>query len=265
MFFRLGIAMSVASASFDLFGWAHLGAIAVTGVAAAGLCVVLRRSAGGPRGAALSRAICYALAALLVASWVIDNVVAIARGEWSLQESLPLHLCDIAVIVCAATLFGLARRPHPRGPSGARRGALQTASELAYFWGLAGTTQALLTPDIDDVFPSVVWLRFFTAHGGIIVAILVMTIGLKMRPRPGAPVRVWLATAALPLPVMLIDWLLGANYMFLCGPPEQPTLYDYLGPWPWTLLSLAILAAVLMPLCYLPFWLHDRRTTQAAA
>ena len=251
--------MTAGMASFLLFGPAHLCALATVGLIAAALCVTLRHATASPDGAGRSRFICGALAVVLIASVGADQVVLAARGEWSVQHSLPLHLCDIAVILCAVALVELARRPQQVTVGQSPRAYLQTVYELTYFWGLGGTTQALLTPDIEEGFPSFVWVQFFAAHGGIVVSILAMTIGLRMRPRPGSAARTWLVTAALAPPVMLIDWLLGANYMFLCGPPEQPTLYDYLGPWPWTLLSLAGLGAVLMWLCYLPFWVLDRR------
>src|SRR5687768_16202801 len=56
-----------------------------------------------------------------------------AVGGFSGAETLPMHLCDWAVIV---TLLALVSRA---------RGAF----ELAYCWGIAGTAQALFTPAIE--------------------------------------------------------------------------------------------------------------------
>ena len=61
----------------------------------------------------------------------------------------------------------------------------QQLYELAYFWGLGGTVQAVLTPDLDTRFPSFDFFRYFIAHGGIVVSVLAMTIGLRLRPQPG--------------------------------------------------------------------------------
>ena len=45
--------------------------------------------------------------------------------------------------------------------------------------------------------------------------------------------------------------LFDGNYMFLREPPEDGSLLDLMGPWPWYIASAAALALVL-------FWLLDR-------
>lgn len=40
--------------------------------------------------------------------------------------------------------------------------------EIAYFWGLGGTLQAVLTPDLQHGFPSLVYVNFFLGHGLVI-------------------------------------------------------------------------------------------------
>jgi len=127
------------------------------------------------------------------------------------------------------------------------------AYELAYYWSLGGTTQALLTPEISDAFPSRAYFQFFLMHGGVLAAVVALTTGLGMRPRPRSVRRTWLITAALALVVGVADWFLDANYMYLRGPPIRPSLYDWLGPWPLSLLTAAATAWVVMEICYLPF------------
>jgi uncharacterized membrane protein YwaF len=57
--------------------------------------------------------------------------------------------------------------------------------------------------------------------------------------------------------VIGINALLGTNYGYLCEPPRNPSLIDYLGPWPWYIGSLVILAVVKFWIYYLPFWFMD--------
>ena len=38
--------------------------------------------------------------------------------------------------------------------------------EVAYFWGIGGTAQAILTPDLKFAFPDLRFLSFFIAHSG---------------------------------------------------------------------------------------------------
>jgi uncharacterized membrane protein YwaF len=248
--------------TFVLFGPDHLAAMAATVAIGIALGLLLRRTMDRPLGRLLRPVTCYGLAVALLGYWLADDAVLMARGEWTLRESLPLHMCDLALLLCVATLPRLAAGDGLLRPQRLGWG-VQTSYELVYYWGLGGSTQALLTPDVPDGFPSFLCVRFFMTHGGTVVAVLLMTIGLGLRPRPRSPLRVWVITALAALPVALINWLLGTNYMYLCGPPTAPSLYDYLGRWPWTLLSLAALAIIVWELCYLPFWIADRRQAMA--
>ena len=58
--------------------------------------------------------------------------------------------------------------------------------------------------------------------------------------------------------VGLINWLLGANYMFLSAPPsvDNPLV---MGEWPWHILGFEIIALTFFALMYLPVALSRRR------
>ncbi len=230
-------------------------ALAANLLVSAALSWLLRRFRGRPSELRLRRIVCWGLGGLLLAGAAAGEWHRVVTGTWTVQESLPLHLCDIGLLVVAATLLALGRRiTVPRH--------WQRLYEVAFVWGLGGTLQALLTPDVDDHLLSVNCARYFVLHGGIIVGVLVMTFGLGLRLAPGTPRRVWLITLALAVVMFPVNWLLGANYMYLLGPPAHPSIIDLLGPWPWYLLPLAALATVLILLCYFPFWLARRITAQ---
>lgn len=266
----------VLGATFVRFGgehWAVLGLIAATTTL---LSWVLRRMAGGRHERRGCRAVCWTLAALLVLGAVVAQLHRMTVGKWTLQESLPLHLCDLAVGVVAAALIGVglhgptrimdAVRGAGRAPSVDRVSPLwQRLYELAFIWGIGGTSQAILTPDVVGRCPEATCIRYFILHGGIVVAVLVMTIGLRMRPLPGAVRRVWLTTLVLALIVFPIDWALEANYMYLLGRPANPTIIDLFGPWPWSLIPLVIVGTAFIGLCYVPFWIIDRWREPAGA
>jgi hypothetical integral membrane protein (TIGR02206 family) len=246
-----------AAASFVPFGVAHWAAMIVIAGSAAFLSWLLRRAAGRGCERVLRRAICWSLAGALVVGAIIAEVHRVALGTWSLQESLPLHLCDIAIFVTVAALIGAGLKASP--------GRIwQRLYELCWVWAIGGTSQAVLTPDLSVTFPDLEYVRYFLLHGSIVVSAIVMTWGLRMRPQPGTPVRVWLTTAGLAAVVMLVNRATGANYMYLCGPPAHASLFDYFGPWPWSLLSLAAAGTVLILACYAPFWWLDRRRRKAA-
>jgi uncharacterized membrane protein YwaF len=53
------------------------------------------------------------------------------------------------------------------------------------------------------------------------------------------------------------DAWLGTNYGFLRAKPVQPTLLNYLSPWPYYLPELVFVGIVFMIVCYAPFLAVD--------
>lgn len=218
-----------APGSFELFGAAHLAALAMTMLTALVSSWWLRRDRD--RGAWLPRA----LAVLLVGVGVGYPALDLAMGR-SWREVAPLHICDAAVFIGALAL--VTRR--------------QLVYELLYFWGLAGTTAALLTPDLGETFPSYRFVAYFLQHGGIVVAALLLTVGAGMRPTKGAAWRAfgWLnAYAAL---VLVFDVATGANFLYLLEPPGAATPLVWFGGWPWYVLVSEGVALALFQLLALP-------------
>jgi len=229
---------------FRLFGPSHLAVLAITAALTAGLVLLARRArlTGDPDGTRVSRAIAWFLAGLLVLDEAAVAAFAARADLPTLKDHLPFQLCDWVILACAAALFWRHR----------------LAYELAYFWGLSGTLQALLTPDLAEDFPSLHFITFQILHAGVVVAVLYLTLGLGMRPWPRSILRAWLWLQAYVAVTAAIDWLLDSNYGYLLRKPAQASLYDYLGPWPFYLLSLEALSLVLFLACYAPFALLDR-------
>ena len=75
--------------------------------------------------------------------------------------------------------------------------------------------------------------------------------------------RVWLVTFAYAAIILAVNLALGTNFLFIARKPITPSLLDWLGPWPWYLLSLQPAVVVVMLLCYAPFWVRDRRSKHA--
>lgn len=260
--------MSDASETLVAYGPAHVTALAViaaAAVVAAGVVGARYRAAGSR----VVRRVCRTLAAVLLVNMIFEQCYRAGTGRWSLAESLPLHLCDLSVFAAIAALVLATRAKvlaHATQPAATQSGG-RAAFDVVYYWGLAGATQALLTPSVDQGFPGPLFFTYFTAHGSIVVAVLVLIFGLRLRPRRGSAVRVWLLTNVVAVPVLACDWLVGANYMYLCGPAETPSVLDYLGDWPWPfLLSLNLLVAACIALCYAPWlWIDRRRRTRGEA
>ena len=208
----------------------HVGAVVVIAVATAVLVVLARRGPGP-------------WLKMLALVLVLDEVswwVYLLAGEQPgsvLAQSLPLQLCDVAIFVTAAALW--ARAP--------------LLVEVTYFWGLAGTLQALLTPDLPQHFPSYPYFQYYIAHGGVVASALLLVVGLRIHPRPGSLLRMAAVTLAYVALVGVVDAITGADYMYLRAKPPSATLLDVLGPWPWYLLGATAIGLVLFAVLDAPF------------
>jgi hypothetical integral membrane protein (TIGR02206 family) len=169
---------------------------------------------------------------------VIFTADPIAHHTWSARVSLPLALCDVALVIAALACWW------PRQP---------LLVELTWFWGLAGTLQAVATPDLTVSFPHLEFWEYVVAHVGIVAAALYLVVGLGYRPRAGSVARVFTITVVYTGFVGLIDALTGADYMFLASRPVTWSLLSVLGPWPWYIVSAAGVALVLLVALDAPF------------
>lgn len=158
----------------------------------------------------------------------------------ALDNVLPLHLCDLAAIIAGFALFTQKR-------------ILLT---LTYFWGLAATMQALLTPAITIGPPALPFIHFFIQHFAIVAAALYIPIVLKWRPREPwwkSPLIVFGISIAYQATALGINTILKTNFAFASRPPDNPSLIDHLGPWPLYLFAMQGFALILFLLLALPF------------
>lgn len=158
----------------------------------------------------------------------------------SLDNNIPLHLCDLAAIVGGFAL--VTRRP-----------ILLT---LTYFWGLAATTQALITPALTIGPPQLPFIHFFFQHFAIVATALYIPIVLKWKPAQPwwkSPLIVLGISICYQAFALLINTVLKTNFAFASHVPENPSLIDHLGPWPVYLFSMQGLALIFFLLLALPF------------
>ena len=185
----------------------------------------------------LGRPVRLALAAGIVVLVVFEFSVGAREGWLGWTAVLPLELCDAALVLAVVTLVV------PR----------RATAEVVYFWAVSGTLLAMLTPELAWSFPRWEFIVFFGLHGLVFAAALVLVSGLGLRPRPGAPFRVWAITAAWAAIVGLIDLAFGTNYMYLRRKPLAATPLDWMGPWPVYIAVGAAVALALFLLVGLPF------------
>jgi hypothetical integral membrane protein (TIGR02206 family) len=212
-----------------LFGVVHLSLLVAIVGAAATLSWLCRRRTLSARTVRL--VLGGGIAANELVWWVFRY-----SHEGIHSTNLPLQLCNIAVwltVVACLTLNPL-------------------AVELAYFAGLAGSGMAVLTPDLWKPWPSYPAVYFFLAHGGVLVACSALIFGKIVELRRGAVWRAFGIIAAYAAAVGIFNAVFGANYMYLCSKPVNPSLLNWLGPWPWYLGGSAAAALVLFWVLWLP-------------
>jgi len=223
---------------FHSFGASHIVAMALMLAAAAALILASRAARSDP----FDRSVRWILAFLLLADWIAYLVMFYRNGWLAVGNVLPLNLCDWATIAVALTLLV----PNQR------------SFELSYFWALAGTLLASITPDLAYDFPDPRFIFYFLYHAIIIASVLYMVFTLGMRPVPGSVGRVVAWTLAYIAVAGAADWWLGTNYGFLRAKPATATLFDAMPPWPWYIVCSFAIGIAAMLLLYAPYFIADR-------
>ena len=183
----------------------------------------------------------------IIIAWIIVffffamRISRMIDGTFSIQEDLPLHLCGFSSILIPFMLFNKNFKLY----------------ETMYFWGVGGATQSLLTPTVQDPFPSFYYWEFFFTHSFIIIGVLHATIMFKYRPTMKGLFRTYWITFAMLFPMGLVNWAIGANYFFIAHKPETASLLDIMGPWPFYLFPLSLVALTIFLIIYTPFPIMD--------
>ena len=200
--------------------------------------------------ARFAKGICWTFALALVGAWTGTLIIRWRDGDLTADFALPMHLCDwaLAVTVIALTL---------------RR---QLCFELAYFWGLAGTAQALITPAVDT---SSIWriLGFFLIHSVIPAGVLWLMFEFKMRPMRGAWLRVVLWSQFYLVLALLVNSATDGNYGFLSARPSVRSMLDLFSDTRWLyILQINLTGLAIFFVLDLPWqFLRRRAAAQAKA
>ena len=157
-------------------------------------------------------------------------------GIWTIESSLPLHLCGLSAILSGIVIFW----------------RNQIAYECLFYWGLPGAFHSLLTPEFTQGTGGLLTIEFYLSHGGILLSAIYLTWILGMRPRQGSWWKIFLWSQLLVPTIGSINWLLDANYMYICTKPivDNPLLFE---EWPWYFLGMEFVAIVHFFIIYIPF------------
>ncbi len=149
-------------------------------------------------------------------SWLYMN------GLWKLRHSIPAELCNISLFLTILLLLT----------------GRKLLFELLFFTAILGASQALATPVLYYDFPHFRFFHFFWTHMLMIWAVLYYMWVKGIRPTWSSVKKAVIFLNLLVPFVMLLNELVGGNYMFLSHKPKTASLLDFLGPHPWYILTL---------------------------
>ncbi len=232
-------ALNYAGSSFDLYGTGHLIALGL--VVLFCLSFLYFKNVWNEQHKKQFR---YAVAFILFINEIAWHIWAAYWGIWSIKTMLPLHMCSVIVWL---TIYMLITNNH-------------AIYEVAYFLGIGGALQALLTPEAGIYgFPHFRAFNTFIAHGLLVIAPIYMTIIEGFRPTLQSFKRVFIWTNLYMIPVFFLNLAIDSNYLFIAHKPDFPTLLDLLAPWPWYILQLEFIGFAILFILYLPFLIKDLR------
>jgi len=232
------IAAIEAETAFQRYGPAHLVVIVLT-IALPFLLAAFARKSRWPRG---ERIIARILALLLGINYVGYAIYLSAIGATTWEKELPLQLCDWAMVaIIVAFLTGRERW-----------------LEVAYFWGIGGTVQAIITPDLHYAFPDIRFMSFFIGHSGIVIGIIFLMVVRGFRPHFNSIWRTFAWTEFYFVITITVDLVTGANYGYLLHRPEAASLLNLLSDSrPLYLFEMHLLALFFFLALYSPFAIYD--------
>jgi hypothetical integral membrane protein (TIGR02206 family) len=160
------------------------------------------------------------LAVVLVAFHVPILVYDLSPARFDIEHSLPFQISDLAWMAAAYALWT----------------QRQWAYALTYYWGLTLVPQALITPALDRPEAlSIDFLSFWGQHLLVVWAAVFLTWWAGMRPTWRGFALAAAVTVAWGVAMLAFNAAAGTNYLFVSRRPDNPSLLDLMGEWPWYL------------------------------
>ncbi|MEO5906600.1 MAG: TIGR02206 family membrane protein [Saprospiraceae bacterium] len=184
-----------------------------------------------------------AFAALFI--MVFDSIYRLMTGRFDILDDLPLFLCDI--VACMLPFIILTKNRKWMG--------------ILYFWAVAGTLQALITPELEEGFPRFEFFRYFIMHAGIVSAVIYCIVVWRIKINWKDFFNAIMFAQVYIVFVHIINILLNSNYSYTVRKPNDPSVLDLMGDWPWYIFWGEILMIVLFLLLMIPF-LFETRTSR---
>jgi len=222
------------ASEFSFFKTQHITIILIMIVLCVGLPLLARRRFGAQMKLWVSRG-----TAIFISAGAVSAVwFRLSTGSFDWRQDLPLDLCNLFALVLPILFW--------RNPS-------KWIVEVLYYLILGGTLQGVLTPDIPEPFPNLLFFSYWITHCGLIIHIIYVVIVWQIYPRKVGVIYSFFWLNAFALGLFIFNYFADANYLYLMEKPPAGSLLDFLGPWPWYILNAEPVALVVFWLAWLPF------------
>ena len=139
-----------------------------------------------------------AIGYLVIFNEVVFQIYMIYYGIWSPSSSLPLEMCYISALLI---------------PVYAKNQNNRTLKNWFYFAGFSGSLFAFINTNLSEMKHIYVSIHYFFAHGLVILVMFSIVLdGYRPKWKDYFNAIMW--TTALVFSIILINLLLGSNYMF---------------------------------------------------
>ena len=177
----------------------------------------------------------------LIFSRLSLDIWYIITDNWHITSSLPFELCSIATIMGGIMLITKNR----------------FLFEVFYFIAIGGAIQAIVTPDLYFGFPQFRFLQFFIDHMLLVISPIILIIFYQFNITFKSLIKSFITLNGIALIVYIINHIISANYMFLTEKPQGGSLLDFLGPYPYYLISLEGVTFIIFLILFLPFFIKN--------
>ncbi|MDH5179188.1 MAG: TIGR02206 family membrane protein [Gammaproteobacteria bacterium] len=155
---------------------------------------------------------------------------------------MPLQICDLCTFLVVLMLLKRSYRIY----------------EIAYFWALGGSNMAMITPDLLVGFPDPGYIIFYIGHSLTVLGVLYAGFVFGFKPQHASVWKAIVVTLIYGVLMLGLNMLLRTNYLFLLLKPDGASLLDFMGPWPWYLIGMAVGVVIVCYLIYAPVVLMRR-------
>ncbi|WP_425077195.1 TIGR02206 family membrane protein [Psychroserpens sp. S379A] len=182
------------------------------------------------------------LAVLVSLSVFSFHAYHIGFKSYDIETDLPLYLCSLVALLIP--IFSYYRK--------------YWMFEILVFWIIAGTIQGVITPDIAMGFPSLDYFRYWIVHLGLLCIIFYAVFVFKMKPKFKSIFKSFFALQLYVVLIVVINYLLDANYFYLNQKPKSASILDYFGEWPYYIIITQLIVLPLFFVVYMVFYLISK-------